>query len=201
MIPSYHVRHVYWGVPYYIADNIYYRMRNGYYYVSRPPYGVVFDPVAEGIAYAACKFAFYTSLINTYSTVNQNAELITQQNATIAANNALIAQQNQTIALNNQLASSSYSLANGLGLVQSYGDASLEYFYDDGVFFTRKADGSYVTMIPPAGALVQELPEDYQTKVLSDGNEYYVVDNTVFRLAVVDGEPYFEVIGQMTGSV
>lgn len=200
VLPSHHVRHVHWGVPYYIVDNVYYRLRNGHYYVCRPPYGVVFNPVAESIAYAACKFAFYASVVNTYNTVNQNAALITQQNATIAANNALIAQQNATIALNNNMANASYSLANRLGLVQSYGDASLEYFYDDGVFFTKKADGSYVTMVPPAGALVQELPEDYEMRVLADGEEYYVVDNTVFRLSIVEGKPYFEVIGQLTES-
>lgn len=200
VLPSHHVRHVHWGVPYYIVDNVYYRLRNGHYYVCRPPYGVVFNPVAESIAYAACKFAFYASVVNTYNTVNQNAALITQQNATIAANNALIAQQNATIAMNSNMANASYSLANRLGLVQSYGDASLEYFYDDGVFFTKKTDGSYVTMVPPAGALVQELPEDYEMRVLADGEEYYVVDNTVFRLSIVEGKPYFEVIGQLTES-
>lgn len=200
VLPSHHVRHVHYGVPYYIVDNVYYRLRDGHYYVCRPPYGVVFNQVAEAVAYTACKIAFYSSVVNTYNTINQNAALIAQQNATIAANNALIAEQNETIALNNRMASESYQLATRLGLVQSYGNASIEYFYDDGVFFSKQADGSYVTMVPPAGALVQELPEDYEMKVLADGNAYYLVDNTVFRLSVVDGTAYFEVIGQLIES-
>lgn len=201
VLPSHHVRHVHYGVPYYIVDNVYYRLRDGHYYVCRPPYGVVFNMVADAVAYTACKIAYYSSVVNTYNTINQNAALIAQQNATIAANNALIAEQNEAIALNNRMASESYQLATRLGLVQSYGNASLEYFYDDGVFFSKQADGSYVTMVPPAGALVQELPEDYEMKVLADGNAYYLVDNTVFRLSVVDGTAYFEVIGQLIESV
>ena len=41
------------------------------------------------------------------------------------------------------------SLASQLGLVQSYADASVNYYYQD---------GSYYVIVPPAGALVEELP-------------------------------------------
>ena len=33
-----------------------------------------------------------------------------------------------------------------------------------------------------------------------DGIEYYRVDNTVYRVVLVDGEPYLEVLGQMYGT-
>ena len=51
--------------------------------------------------------------------------------------------------------------------------------------------------MPPAGAVVRELPDDYRTVVL-DGVEYYAVDYTVYRAVALDGELYFEVLGQMT---
>lgn len=50
--------------------------------------------------------------------------------------------------------------------------------------------------IPPSGALVKTLPNDYQT-VQINGQEYYLVDDTLYRLTVYDQEPYFEVLGQM----
>ena len=33
--------------------------------------------------------------------------------------------------------------------------------------------------------------------VLADGNEYYRVDDTIYRMTVTDGVPYFEVLGQV----
>jgi hypothetical protein len=94
------------------------------------------------------------------------------------------------------MASESYQLAARLGLVQSYGNASLEYFYDDGVFFSKQADGSYVTMVPPAGALVDELPDDNE-KIRIDGEVYYKVDDTIYEQVRIDGQKYYEVIGQL----
>ncbi len=82
-----------------------------------------------------------------------------------------------------------------LGLTQTYASSNLEYFYQDGVFYVINAYGDYEVIIPPAGALVEELPEDYDIIILS-GKEYYRVDNTVYRLIVDNGRPYFEVLGQ-----
>ena len=104
-------------------------------------------------------------------------------------------QQNQTIAENQQLAQQAYSLANKLGLVQNFADANVQYMYQDGVFYTQAANGEYVVIVPPAGALVEYIPEDFETVIL-DGNEYYKVDNTIYSVAIVDGKAYFEVIGQ-----
>lgn len=199
-IPARRIVRYYWGVPYYIVDGLYYRCYNDYYYICRPPFGVFFDPVIDNIAGAICHFAYYNSVYNTYRTINENAETITAQNRIIAENNATIAQQNADMALNTERALAAQKDADDLGLVQSYGDAQVEYYYDDGVFFTKDKDGKYITIVPPAGALVQELPEDYDTITL-DGKEYYKVDNTIFRTTIVDGSAYFEVLGQMTGEL
>jgi hypothetical protein len=32
---------------------------------------------------------------------------------------------------------------------------------------------------------------------LADGNEYYKVDDTIYRVVVIEGKPYFEVLGQL----
>ena len=199
-LPTRYVRRTYWGVTYYIVDGIYYRRYRGNYYVCRPPFGVVFDPVLDNLIYSVCNFAYYYDVYNTYRTINENAKTIASQNATIAANNATIARQNEAIALNTERAAKSYLEADRLGLVQSYADAGIEYFYQDGVFFTKDKDGKYVTIVPPAGALVQELPDDYDVVTL-DGEEYYKVEDTIYKLTIIDGSPYFEVLGQMTGDL
>ena len=199
-LPAHYVVHHYWGIPYYSCNGIWYRHYGSCYYVCRPPFGVYFDPVLDDIVLTACRFAYYNSVYNTYNTINDNARTITEQNATIAANNALIAQQNAQIAMNATKATESYGLANSLGLVQSYAGADTEYFYQDGVFFTKGADGKYTGIVPPAGALVQELPDDYDTVIL-DGQEYYKVDDTIYKMTVVNGTAYFEVLGQMTGEL
>ena len=199
-LPNRYVRKVYLGVPYYLVDGIYYRYYRGHYYVSRPPFGVYFDPVLDNLVYSVCNFAYYYDVYNTYRTINENAQTIASQNATIAANNATIARQNEAIALNSERAAKSYTEANRLGLVQSYADAGMEYFYQDGVFFTKDKDGKYVTIVPPAGALVKELPDDYDVITIDD-EEYYKVDDTVYKLTIIDGSPYFEVLGQLTGSL
>ena len=199
-LPARRTRVVYAGIPYYLLDGIYYRYYGGYYYVSRPPFGIVVDAILDNIIYTACNFAYYYDVNNTYRTINENAKTIASQNATIAANNATIAQQNADIALNAERAALSYKEADRLGLVQSYADAGVEYFYQDGVFFIKDKDGKYVTIVPPAGALVDELPDDYETVTL-EGVEYYKVDDTVYKLTIIDGSPYFEVLGQLTGSL
>jgi hypothetical protein len=133
---------------------------------------------------------------NTYSQISENNRYIAEQNAVIAQNNATIAAQNQMIAQSQTKAQAAYSLANELGLVQSYAAADASYFYQDGVFYSQAADGQYYVIVPPAGALVETLPEDFDTVVLN-GKEYYRVDNTIYQITVSEGKLYFEVLGQM----
>ena len=111
----------------------------------------------------------------------------------IAAN---IAANMAWTAVNMAYAQQTYELANQLKLTQSAAERNAEYLYRDGVFYTRAANGEYVVMVPPAGALVEALPEDFET-VAIDGNEYYRVDDTIYALAIIDGKAYFEVIGQL----
>lgn len=92
---------------------------------------------------------------------------------------------------------SAYALANRLNLTQNYASADSDYFYQDGVFYSKDARGEYRIILPPAGALVEYLPDDFDLITLSDGNEYYKVDDTIYKLKIVDGKPYFEVAGQM----
>ena len=147
------------------------------------------------------RFSYYTNVYRAFevNAIYLNDRTIAEQNRIIAENNAIIARQNSAIALNSTRANSAYNLASQLGLVQSYAGANLEYFYQDGVFYTVNG-GRYQVIIPPAGALVDSLPDDYDV-INMGGFELYKVDDTVYRLTLVDGIPYLEVLGQMYGSL
>ena len=86
--------------------------------------------------------------------------------------------------------------ANGLRLSHSYVPVGTEYYYQDGVFYIIDTYGQYRTIVPPTGALVQYLPDDYTTFRRS-GELFYRVDDTVYALTLIDGNPYFEVLGQL----
>ena len=83
-----------------------------------------------------------------------------------------------------------------LSLTHSYVASDTEYYYQDGVFYVIDALGQYRTIVPPTGALVEYLPEDYTTFRI-DSDMYYRVDDTVYTLTLIDGTPYFEVLGQL----
>lgn len=197
VLPAHVVRYYYHGHAYYCYNDIWYRPYGGYYVVCRPPFGTVLAAsVIADMTWAAVRYSYYNTVVNTYSQINENNEYIAEQNAIIAQNNATIAAQNQTIAMNQQLASQAYSLANELGLIQSYAAANSNYYYQDGIFYMMDAKGEYKVIVPPAGALVETLPEDYDMITLQ-GNEYYKVDDTVYKVTISDGKPYFEVLGQL----
>lgn len=190
----------YWGIDYYYYNGIYYRPWNGIYIVCRPPFGITVAHTVADLALSPLSFAYYNSVYRTYRAIDANNRTIDEQNRIIAQNNATIAAQNNTIALNTTRANNSYTVAERLGLVQSYASAEGSYFYQDGVFYCETADGQYEVIVPPAGALVNELPDDYEIITL-DGVKYYKVDDTVFTLTLVSGVPYLEVLGQMYGSM
>lgn len=197
ILPSRARLFIHHGISYYCYNDIWYRPYGNYYVICRPPFGTVLaaDIIAD-IAWTAVRFSYYNTIANTYSKINENNEYIAQQNAVIAQNNAIIASQNQTIAMNQKQAAAAVVTANNLGLVQSYAAANSEYFYQDGIFYTKSANGEYSVIIPPAGALVETLPEDYEMVTL-DGNEYYKVDDTVYKVTLNEGKPFFEVMGQL----
>lgn len=190
----------YYGVNYYMYNDVYYRPYGGHYIVCRPPFGVTIALPIANLTFATVNFAYYSNVYRTYGTIDANNRYIDQQNRIIAQNNATILAQNRSIAMNPNAAMSSYEIANRLGLVQSYAYADRNYFYQDGIFYIVNGSGQYQVIVPPAGALVQALPEDYDIITLN-GVQYYRVDDTVYRLTLVSGTPYLEVLGQMYGQM
>jgi len=190
----------YYGIDYYMYNDIYYRPYAGHYVICRPPVGVLIANAIKDVVFAPVRFSYYHSVYRTYSGWDSYSMYIDQQNRIIAENNALIARQNAMLAMNTSSAQSSYEIASRLGLAQSYAYANQQYYYDDGVFYIINANGRYEVIVPPAGALVEELPEDFDTLTLG-GTEYYRVDDTVYRVVMVSGHPYLEVLGQMYGNM
>ena len=187
------------GVRYYCYNDIYYRYIDGCYIVCRPPFGTsLAAAIVADATWTAVRISYYNTLNNTYDKINSNNAYIAEQNEQIARNNALLAQQNSTLAAQAQYmqvrSSNAYQLALAMGLVQSYAAAGTDYFCQDGVFY-QNVNGQYYVIVPPAGALVDALPEDYDVFTFN-GREYYQVDNTVYRVTVVSGKAYFEVLGQ-----
>ena len=192
------IRH--WGIDYYYYNGIYYRPYGGAYVVCRPPFGTPLEVAIDRALFHAIRFAYYCDTYRTYSRTFDYYNVIARQNLIIAQQNARLIAQQKSYAINANRALSAYELANRLGLVQSYAYANSEYFYQDGVFYTLSASGTVSTIVPPAGALVTSLPDDYEIIVM-DGIEYYMVDNTVYRTTLFEGVPYLEVLGQMYGSL
>jgi len=193
-------RFSHWGIDYYYYNGIYYRPFGGVYVVCRPPFGTTLEAAINRAIFRAVTFAYYCDTYRTYSRTFDYYNVIARQNLIIAQQNARLVARNTSYALNANRALSAYELAEKLGLVQSYAYANSEYFYQDGVFYSVSASGVYSTIVPPAGALVSSLPDDYEIIVMN-GVEYYLVDNTVYRTTLFEGVPYLEVLGQMYGSL
>ena len=200
VLPPKYTRVSYFGVDYYLYNNVYYRAYGSHYVVVRPPVGIVIDLAPKKVKLGPVTFSFYHNVYRTYSGWDSYSRYIDEQNRIIAQNNAIIAAQNAMMAMNQTAAQNSYAIANQLGLAQSYAYANQEYYYDDGVFYIINSRGRYEVIVPPAGALVDRLPDDYETIVIG-GQEYYLVDDTVYRLTLVGGLPCLEVLGQMYGDL
>lgn len=199
-LPPRYRRISHWGRDYYFYNNVYYLRYGNWYVITRPPFGVLIDIALRDMAFASVRFSYYHNVYRTFDIVDSNYRTILEQNREIARNNALLARQNSALALNSNRALSAYEIASALGLVQSFANINTEYFYEDGVFYVATKKNRYEVIVPPAGALVNELPDDYDTIVLN-GVEYYKVDDTVYRLVLVDGIPALEVLGQMYGDM
>ena len=193
-MPHGYITKKYWGRDYYYYNGIWYSKGPQYYQVCRPPYHteVTFGCCKKGLT--SVRFSYYNAVDRTYSAINQNYAIIAEQNRIIAQNNAIIAQQNARLALNSTNANLAYLLASQLGLIQSFASATTPYYYQDGVFYTGSGH-NFRTIMPPAGAIVASLPEDYII-VQYGGDPFYRVEDTLYRQFVVDGAPYFEVLGQ-----
>lgn len=199
VLPPRYKRARYYGIDYYYYNDVYYRPYGGCYVVCRPPFGVYVNAGIGSLSLSIVNFAFYTNEYRSYSGFDSYSRYIDRQNMIIARNNSIMAARNNYIAMNLSSARNSYSLANSLGLVQSYAYANQEYYYRDGVFYVIDR-GQYKVIVPPAGALVEELPDDYDIIILG-GVQYYRVDDTVYRVTLINGRPFLEVLGQMCGSL
>ena len=199
-LPSAWRRISHWGIDYYFYNGIYYRSYGNAYVVCRPPFGTPLEVAIDRAILNTIRFAYYVDTYRSFSRTFDYYNVIARQNLIIAQQNARIAARNAAYALNSNRALSAYELAERLGLVQSYAYANSNYYYMDGVFYTISASGVYSTIVPPAGALVTSLPDDYEVIVMN-GIEYYLVDNTVYRTTLFEGIPYLEVLGQMYGSL
>lgn len=207
-IPSRAIRLHHHHHVYYCYNGVYYRPYGSYYVVCRPPLETILEwEIAKAMNLYRCKINYYYSEARRYDAVYQNNRYIDEQYEIMAKNNEIIAQQNAIIAKQNShlegfssngrlLATDAFNTAQSLGLVQSYANANAEYYYQDGIFYLPE-NGKYKVITPPAGALVEYIPDDYDVITLKDGNQYYQVDETVYKVTVKEGVAYFEVMGQL----
>ena len=158
------------GLDYYYYDGIYYRPYGlGGYYVCRPPRGT-------SVAQTMLNVALTAVAINTIRDE--------------------IARARRAAAL-----STVYSTGNTGYVVRTSDDyyntnllnqANQEYYYQDGVFYIL-SNGQYYVIEAPIGALVTEIPADYD-EIELDGKTYYKVEDTLYKTTVIDGALYFEVV-------
>jgi len=57
-------------------------------------------------------------------------------------------------------------------------------------------NGQYYVIEAPIGALVTQIPADYD-EIELDGTTYYLVENTLYKTTVIDGALYFEVVSNL----
>ena len=85
----------YFGIDYYIYNDVYYRPYRGHYIVCRPPFGVTIARSVVDISFATVNFAYYSNVYRTFGAIDANNRYIDQQTRIIAQNNATIMAQNR----------------------------------------------------------------------------------------------------------
>ena len=154
---------------YYYYDGIYYRPYLGVgYYICRPPLGT-------RIAEAMFDMAMTAIAINTIRNEIERAQAAAELSRFYAARNADYVVRTSDDYYNVNLAS----------------QAGQNYYYQDGVFYTLR-NGEYCVIEAPIGALIDEIPEDYDEVELG-GKTYYQVEDTLFKPTIIDGKLRFEV--------
>lgn len=185
-LPSYHYGHHYFGhrihtLPigyslvrvgyrdYYFYDGIYYRpYLGGGYYICRPPLGTL-------IASTLFDVAMTTIAINTIRSEIERARYAAELSSIYAARNTDYVLRTSDDYYNTNLVN----------------QAGQDYYYQDGVFYTL-SNGQYRVIEPPIGALVEEIPEDYDEIELG-GKTYYQVEETLYKPTILNGKLLFEV--------
>ena len=158
------------GHDYYYANGIYYRRYLlGGYYVCRPPRGTAITSTLFNVALTAIAI---NTIRDEIARTNRAARLSTRYGTT---NTGYVVRT-----------SDDYYNTNLLN------QAGQDYYYQDGVFYILK-NGQYYVIEPPIGALVTEIPNDYE-EIELDGRTYYQVEDTLYKATVIDGALYFEVV-------
>jgi len=68
-----------------------------------------------------------------------------------------------------------------------------QYYYGDGIYYRTRDNGEYEVIDAPTGALVSQLPEDFE-EVTLNGKSYYQVEDVLYKVVIIDGHPFFEVV-------
>lgn len=157
----------YGGVSYHFHNGIYYRPYGVEYVICRPPVGAYFARSLFDLTLTSIKINMLT-----------NAARKAARAAALAAEYAAI--------------NSSYRVRTASQIAETIAYDNQDYYYDDGVFYIIK-NGNYYVIEPPVGALVTQLPYDYEVITLR-GDDYYMVDNALYEVVVIDGNLYFQVM-------
>ena len=161
------------GIDYYYYDGIYYRpYLLGGYYVCRPPRGTAIASTMFNVALTAIA-------INTIRNEIERAQRAAELSRVYSTSN-----KGYVIRT-----SDDYYQTNLLN------QTGQDYYYQDGVFYILK-NGQYYVIEAPIGALVTEIPTDYDEIVL-EGKTYYLVENNLYKATVLDGALYFEVVSNL----
>ena len=158
------------NLDYYYYDGIYYRPYwMGGYYVCRPPRGTTIASTLFNVALTAIAI---NTIRDEIARANRAAKISTVYGN---ANTGYVVRTSDDY-YNNNLA----------------GQLNQEYYYQDGVFYVLR-NGQYYVIDAPIGALVTEIPADYD-EIELDGRTYYQVEDTIYKTTVIDGALYFEVV-------
>ncbi len=76
----------------------------------------------------------------------------------------------------------------------------LPYYYYNGIFY-REIEKKYVVQEPPVGAIVNAIPLDDAEKVTINGEQYYEVNNYLYKPIVnpTNNSTSYEVVGKYDG--
>ena len=167
-LPHRAVLRVHNHINYYYYDGIYYRPYfGGGYVICRPPIGTYIS----------------STLLDVALTV-----------AVINALNNAVERANRAVALAESYSriNTAYTVREVDSYVTNVANQNDEYYYQDGVFYTL-SNGQYYVIEPPIGALITQLPEDYVEVKIGD-ETYYQVEDALYKVTVIDGALYFEVV-------
>jgi hypothetical protein len=158
------------GIDYYYFNGVYYRRYLlGGYYVCRPPRGTTIASTMLNVALTAIAI---NTIRDEIARANRAAKISTVYGNTKTGYVIRTSDDYYKTNLATQ--------------------ANQEYYYQDGVFYILH-NGQYYVIEAPIGALVTEIPADYE-EIELDGRTYYQVEDTLYKATVIDGALYFEVV-------